>query len=122
MTTTTKWLAGINGLLGLWLIAAPFVFGAASASLWNAVIVGAAIAVIGWYDWNRTRNDEEVSSGAAGLNALLGLWMIAAPFVFAAGTAMLWNNVIVGAAVAIFAGYNAYVATQTSGQRGAQPA
>lgn len=123
MTEATKWLAGINAVLGLWLIAAPFVFsGVPQTSVWNAVIVGALIAIIGGYNWYLTTQDKEVSTSGAGLNTLLGLWLIAAPFLFNPGTTMLWNNVIVGAAVAILAGYNTYVANQARTAATAEPA
>lgn len=114
MSTTTKWLAGLNGLLGLWLIAAPFVFTVPTAATWNAVVVGGLIAVLGGYNYYLTTSGEEVSAVAAAVNALLGLWVIAAPFVFQPGTAALWNDVIVGALVAIFGGYNAYEATRAA--------
>lgn len=122
MTTTTKWLAGLNAILGLWLIVAPFVFGVTGGSLWNAVIVGALIAIVGAYNWYLTMGDEEVTVGGAGVNTLLGLWLIAAPFVFTPVTAMLWNNVVVGVLVAIFGGYNTYVANQAGSRPTAEPA
>lgn len=50
MTTTTKWLAGTNAVLGLWLIVVPFVFDVPTAAMWNAVIVGTLIAVFGGYN------------------------------------------------------------------------
>ena len=39
----------INVILGLWLIAAPFTLGyfSATAALWNSIIVGAVVAVLG---------------------------------------------------------------------------
>lgn len=51
----------------------------------------------------------------AGLNALLGLWLIVAPFVFQPGTAALWNDVVVGALIALFGGYNTYAARGSAG-------
>lgn len=121
MSTTTKWLAGTNAVLGLWLIAAPFAFGVSGAGLWNAVIVGSLIAIVGGYNWYLTTKGEEVSVAGASFNALLGLWVIAAPFLFTPGTTALWNDVIVGAVVASLAGYNAYAANKVQ-KRGAQPA
>lgn len=121
VSTTTKWLAGSNTVLGLWLIAAPFVFSVPTTAMWNAVIVGGLIAVLGGDNYYLTTQDEEVSVSAASLNALLGLWVIAAAFIFQPGTTALWNDVIVGALVAIFGGYNAYEADRASGSAG-QPA
>lgn len=121
MSTTTKWLAGTTAVLGLWLIAAPFVFGVSGTGLWNAVIVGSMIAIVGGYNWYLTTRGEEVNVAGASFNALLGLWVIAAPFLFDPGTSALWNDVIVGAVVASLAGYNAYAANNAK-ERSAQPA
>lgn len=121
MGTTTKWLAGANAVLGLWLIAAPFVFGVSGTGLWNAVIVGSLIAIVGGYNWYLTTKGEEVSVAGAGFNALLGLWVIAAPFLFDPGTSALWNDVIVGVVVSSLGGYNAYAANEAKTQT-AQPA
>lgn len=121
MTRATKWLAGLTGLLGLWLIVAPFVFTVPTTPLWNAVIVGIVIAIIGGYNYYRTTQDQEVGTWGAGLNTLLGLWMIAAPFVFGVSGLPLWNAVSVGILVALFAGYNTYVGTRGGQKRRAQP-
>lgn len=96
-------------MLGLWLIVAPFLLGAPTADLWNDVIVGGLIAVLAGYNWYRTTQGEEVSTSGAALNSLLGLWLIAAPFVFGVSGALLWNDVIVGIIVASLAGYDIYV-------------
>jgi hypothetical protein len=114
VSTTTKWLAGLNSLLGLWLIAVPFVLTVPTTAMWNAVIVGGLIAVLGGYNYYLTSQGEEVSVAVASLNTLLGLWVIAAPFVFRPGTVALWNDVIVGALVASFGGYNAYRANRVA--------
>lgn len=103
MSTTTKRIAGVNALLGLWLIAAPFWLGAPPIDLWNDVIVGILIAGIAGYNWYR--KDQEVSRSGAGFNALLGLWLIVGPFLYGVSGVLLWNDVIVGAIVASLAGY-----------------
>lgn len=119
MTATTKWLAGLNSLLGLWLIAVPFVISVPTNAMWNAVVVGILIATLGGYNYYLTTQGDEVNATLAGVNALLGLWVIAAPFAFNPGMMALWNDIIVGALVAIFGGYNAYIArggAQSPGQ------
>jgi hypothetical protein len=108
MSNTTKWLAGTNAVLGLWLIAAPFVLGVSGAGLWKAVVVGSLIALASGYNWYLTTKDGKVSRLVAYSAAVLGLWVIAAPFVFGVGTAVMWNDLIVGAVVASFGGYNGY--------------
>jgi uncharacterized membrane protein len=121
MSTTTKWLAGTNTVLGLWLIAAPFVLSVSGPGLWNAVIVGSLIALGGGYNWYLATQGEEVNRPIAYSVALLGLWVIAAPFAFGVGTAAMWNDVIVGALVTTFGGYNGYASTDRQSSQ-AQPA
>ncbi|MFB6178400.1 MAG: SPW repeat protein [Halorientalis sp.] len=52
--------------------------------------------------------------------ALLGLWMIVAPFLFGPVTTRFWNGIIVGVLLAIVGGYN--YARRTSDQLGSVPA
>lgn len=116
MAESTKWLSGINSLLGAWLVISPFLLMAVgdslSASLWNNIIIGLAIFLVAGYNYYRQSKDLVASTGSASLVALLGLWMIVAPFVvFTAAettTAMFWSNVITGALVTIIAVYVAY--------------
>lgn len=93
--------SGLNVLLGIWLIIAPFVLVYADVeALWNDIIVGIIIAVLAgvrisgvfgstWLSW---------------VNFVLGLWLVIAPFVlgYLTGRA-LWNDVIVGITVAALA-------------------
>lgn len=111
MDTTTKSLAGINTILGFWLIIAPFVFEAPTSDLWNDIIVGAAIVFLAGYNYYRETDQQPMSTGSAGLNLLLGFWLIVAPFITGVSGRLLWNDVIVGILVASFAGYNTYRAT-----------
>ena len=47
------WASWLNGVVGLWLIVAPFMFGFTEAAvLWNQVIVGIVVAGLGF--WNGT--------------------------------------------------------------------
>jgi uncharacterized membrane protein YfcA len=114
MTETTKWLSGINALLGGWLVISPFLLMAMaeglSAAVWNNLLIGLAVFLVAGYNYYRQSRTRSASTASASLVALLGLWMIVAPFVvFAVGTAaMFWSNVVVGALVTIIAVYVAY--------------
>lgn len=57
---------------------------------------------------NRPDNTFDTRTGKmlSGLAMILGLWILAAPMIFESTQSALWNNVIVGAAIAILAGYN----------------
>ena len=111
-----KWLSGIASLFGAWIVVSPWVLETelATGSLWNNVIIGAAIFLIAGYNYYRMSNGMSASVGGATLVALLGLWMIVAPFlVFEVEAALLWSDVISGAAVAVLSGYNAYAGRET---------
>lgn len=45
----TKTLSVLNGILGLWLILVAFLNFSASANLWNYLIVGALVAIFGFW-------------------------------------------------------------------------
>src|SRR5919201_6811792 len=92
----------INLLAGLWLIASPWIYGffaPGAPSAWNSIVVGILIALVA---------GARLGSGIAGaglswVNAVLGAWTIASPFVYgysgdAAPTA---NSIIVGVIVLI---------------------
>lgn len=104
------WLSGVVTILGLWIAVSSFVFGGMSqASFWNNIVIGVAIVLIAGYNTYRLLNGMTASVASAALVALLGLWMIAAPFVFQTTlTMLLWSDVIAGALIAILAGYNTY--------------
>jgi hypothetical protein len=100
--------SSVNLGVGVWLILAPFVLGHVNAATgWNDIIVGvgivafAGIRVSGafkaaWLSW---------------ANFLLGAWLIVAPFVLGYGTTrVLWNDVIAGVVILIFATWSAMTA------------
>ena len=92
-----RWASGANILFGAWLFIAPWVLNYAQDAIsWNETIAGAALVILAtlryirplgrfWIDW---------------INALIGLWMIAAPFVLNCQriTAQV-NNMTTGIAV-----------------------
>lgn len=50
---TQSWASWLNGVAGLWLIVAPFIFGFMDAAvLWNQIVVGVVVAGLGF--WNGT--------------------------------------------------------------------
>jgi hypothetical protein len=58
-----------------------------------------------------TRNYAAEVRAASGINMLLGVLLLVSPWVFgyqAAGSAAIWNSVIVGALIAIFAASNCF--------------
>jgi hypothetical protein len=104
-----KTFSWVNFILGLWLIVAPFVllYRGISAALWDNIIVGVVIAILA--GWRALGKESARMTVTSWLVALLGLWTIAAPFVFhyARNPSAMWNGVIVGIVVAILATYRA---------------
>jgi len=109
-----KWFSGINFVLGLWLIVAPFWLGATSALLWSGVVTGIVVAVLSAYNYYEESTKGSASSWSAWIVSLFGLWAIVSPFVYSSTSAMLWSDVIAGIIVAVLAAYNGYDATDSA--------
>jgi len=116
-----KLLAGLASLFGAWIALSPFVYGdvadgiSLAAAGWNNVIVGTAIFLVAGANFYRLSKERNVSRAAAGLVALLGLWLLIAPFItFTMGTGMFWSTVVSGLIVAAIGAYNAYKGSQAA--------
>ncbi len=105
MSTNTKgWTnaeAWTNGVLGTWLFIAAFLNFGATGNMWDNLIVGIIVAIVGfamikekaWQGWTA---------------GIMGLWLIIAAFIPALQltTGNMWNDAISGIIIAI-AGYGA---------------
>lgn len=108
-TSSLKWISGIISLIGLWVFVSPFIFESTPITWWNNVVVGLAIFLLAGYNYYRMSKTLLASVGVSALVALLGLWIIIAPFVIdVASGAMAWSTLISGLLVAVLSGYNAY--------------
>lgn len=98
---TAHWRDVANLVLGLWLMSSPWVLSYTMEAVptWNAVIVGAIIAVAAtaalvafhkWEEW---------------VNVALAAWLILSPLAldYASQATVSWNQIIVGALVGILA-------------------
>src|ERR1700744_3641883 len=98
--------SGVNILLGLWLIASPWVFDySGKSAVLCSVAVGALIALLAAVRFASLHD----SAGLSAINLLLAIWTVASPFAYQYGTnegAML-NNIIVGILVASLAIWSA---------------
>lgn len=110
MRSPTRWITAANGVLGLWLIAAPFVLTAPRINRWNDIVSGTIIVSLAGYNLHRERGQKSVDHRAAVINGILGGWLVVAPFVYGTSGMPLWNDVSIGVLVTSFAGYNAYAA------------
>lgn len=95
----------ITGILGLALIAAPYVLGYATnpTAVWTSLILGVAVVIVSAYK----AFAHDMAKWEYWVAGLLGLAAIVLPFVLGFSTqasAML----ILGAAVAILAGYQVF--------------
>lgn len=92
---------GLNLILGIWLIISPFIGlgDIIPAAAWNSWIVGAIVATVALVGLSRPRAWEEW------VHLFAGIWMFFAPFMFGySGVAeAAWNQLIVGAAIAVVA-------------------
>ena len=99
MNTTAK--AWTNGILGTWLFIAAFLNFSPTGNMWDNLIVGVIVAIIGfamvkekaWQGWTA---------------GIVGVWLIIAAFVpqLQQTTANMWNDLISGILIAV-AGYGA---------------
>ncbi|HTV95200.1 MAG TPA: SPW repeat protein [Steroidobacteraceae bacterium] len=97
--------SSINVLLGLWLLASPWIFGyhtLGMGPLWNSVIIGAVIALLAA---GRVYSPQPRTVGLSWVNLVLALWTIASPWVYhyAVNLDARWDNVLVGVVMAAFA-------------------
>jgi len=102
-SNTVNVATAINFLAGLWLVGSQWIFAAAAsdAGAWNAILAGTAIALVA------------VLRSAAGprwatlswLNALLGAWTIASPWIFLYVDQgdRAWNSAVLGVLVVVLA-------------------
>lgn len=115
MSETHRLLGGISAAVGVWVFISAFVIGMAGAQFWSELIVGAAVFVLAGYSAIQADTAETGNPWASGLAGLLGLWLIATPFVYGAIGPSVWSSVISGSIVAVLSGYNAYEAWETTG-------
>lgn len=106
--TQIRVVSGLDVVAGLWLMLAPFIFdySANGGSIANDMIVGAAVLLLAGYEMF---GENYRLSAPSWVNVLLGIWLIATPFVlnFASGSAAMWNDIVLGVIVGCTALFNA---------------
>ena len=110
MDDKQHWQDWVNVLLGLWVFGSPWLIehtmitevpGGGLLGMWNAWVVGLVVVVIAgiavyaykaWEEWT---------------NIALGLWLLVSPWVlgFSKSAALMWNAVIFGVLILVFAGW-----------------
>jgi hypothetical protein len=99
--------SGHNLFLGTWLLVAPFFlgYGDIGAAMWNSVIIGALVlALASIRVWRPLRN-----KSLSWANVLLGVWLMAAPFVLGYSDIILavGNDIFVGMGIVILSAWSA---------------
>lgn len=108
-TDLMQWVSAIAAIVGLWVVASPFVYEATDAAYWNNTLVGTGVFILAGYNFYQLSKDRLASVGVASLAVLLGLWIAVSPYVIDLGsTALDSSTVISGLAIAVLTGYNAY--------------
>ena len=93
-----KNMNGWMAVVGIWVAVAPLVlsYSSVTAALWNARIVGTAVVVLAAASAFTT--NENSFRTLYGITAMLGLWLVVAPFIlgYSVVTVALWNDIIAG--------------------------
>lgn len=113
-----KWASWLAGVVGLWVLASPFVLDGSVGSgtpMWSNVAAGIVILVLAAFGAYALRADGGMpASGewSGWIAALAGVWILVSPFVMSGsigeGTVM-YSNVAGGAIALILAAYAGYV-------------
>lgn len=112
-TDVMRWVSGLVALVGLWILASPFMFESTETAVWSNVIAGAGIFLIAGYNFYRMSRDDLANVGAAALVAVIGVYAIISPYVIEMGSdELLWSTAAAGLVVAILSGYNAYASSR----------
>jgi len=113
-----KWISALLALLGLWMIGQALALDLTVGQLWNDIAVGVVLFAIGVYNYSRRSDERLASMAAAAIATLIGLWLIAAPFVLGAEAGLtetandvgFWNDVLLGLITLLLGVASAYVA------------
>lgn len=122
-TDTMQWVSALAAIVGLWLVASPFVLESTETAIWTITLSGTAIFLLAGSNFLRMSRDRLASTGVAALTVVVGLWMLVSPAVIEMGSSELaTSTAISGLAVAALSGYNAYAnnAADTTDARGAR--
>lgn len=97
--------SGINAILGIWLIIAAFVVADSQEAYWNDLLVGIVVLILAA---TRLSKPTDGTKPASWVNAAIGVWLIAAPFVLGyVADAERWNDIIVGILLLAFGAWSA---------------
>ncbi len=106
---TAKTLNWIVAIVGVWEVLAPFLlkYTSVTGAMWDAIIIGLALIILG--AWAGYSSAPSTVKALSWVNAVLGVWLIIAPFVigYTGVAAAMWNDIIVGVVVAVLGAWAA---------------
>jgi hypothetical protein len=107
-----KLASGLNVLAGIWEILAPFILGYSGfvTPTTNAIIVGLIVAVLAAIRYFGAYS----ASWLSWINAILGVWLIVAPFILGYGNPARTNDIIVGIIIAVLGTWSALASRRTA--------
>jgi len=120
-TAAGKWVSVLVALLGTWVLVESTFLKPFGGNLWSDVVLGATLVALGGYNYYRRDSEQLGSVGVGAFVALLGLWLVATPFVLGSAegvgavepTVALWTDVVVGLTVFVLGAYSTYEARDT---------
>ena len=110
-SSSIRTMSIINGIFGIWLIISPYILSYDTAQAkWQQTVAGAVVLIL-----SLVRISAPRQVWTSWVNALIGIWMIIAPYATGyKATASFWNEVIFGILIALVGISNG--ATRSSGQ------
>ena len=108
-TDVMQWVSALAAIVGLWVVASPFLYEATDTAYWNNTLIGTGVFLLAGYNFIRMTRDRLALVGVAALVILLGLWIAVSPYLIEMGSENLELSTIVsGLVIAGLAAYNAY--------------
>jgi hypothetical protein len=108
-----KLASGLNVLAGLYLMLSSAINGVSSGNKANGVVCGAIVVVLA-----AQRLVGKARAWAGWIDAVIGVWIIFAPWVYSyAGEAWMWNDIVSGVIIVAFGIWSATAGEDTMGAR-----
>jgi hypothetical protein len=100
--------SGLNVLAGIWLIISPYIVGFAhTPAATNAITIGIIVGILALIRVMAPENTRWLSW----INIILGIWLLISPFIMGfVGGGDLWNAIILGILVIVFAAWSSAAA------------